>query len=99
MRKLCYSEDTFAIVSFPLLFGHTCEEAEVVFFYCFLSAHMLKIALGTVPVKNDLGLVAVRILVVYYRIVCYNSNKRMGQTAGYYLQGGMELVEGRQAAG
>jgi len=55
--------------------------------------------LSGVELHEEEGLVAVRILVVYYRIVCYNSNKRMGQTAGYYLQGGMELVEGRQAAG
>jgi len=55
VRELGNGEDTLAVEISALLFCHAAEQAEVIFFNCFLSTAVLKLALGTVAVQNQVG--------------------------------------------
>ena len=48
-------EDTLAVEVGALLFCHTSEQAEVIFFNCLLSTAAFKLALATVSVQNQVG--------------------------------------------
>ena len=55
VRKLGDGENAFAVVSLALLLRHAGEQAEVVFFNRLLTASGLKLALGTVPIQDEIG--------------------------------------------
>ena len=55
LEELGNGEDTLAVEIGALLFCHTAEQAEVIFFNSLLSTAVLEFALGTVSVQNQVG--------------------------------------------